>query len=285
MKYCCHPLFRSLLLCGLIALNAVGAQGQARLEPLPIFEQCTILIDGAAPGETLKHQLAQLKGTDAKQRQAAVEQLSKSCLSQAVEPLIDLLNDPEPQTRIAAIETLGQLGAKDSIEPLVERTSDPAWQVRLALVRALSSFKTFHTKNAVLNNIANPSDVVVTDENDMRVRCVAILTLNQLSDVQFSRKAVQFLYGYLRSNQLNIRQLAEQTMVALKETRNGPAELTGILKQHNMPEMRRWAALWLGELHIERGRQALEEAAANDAAPAVKHAATEALAKLNRAGK
>jgi HEAT repeat protein len=279
------PVSRLLVLCGFLTFGGLAVPAQAKLEPQPLIEQCSALSPGASDQATLQRQVAQLKSSEAKARQAAVPQLGKTCQSQAVEPLIELLKDPDPLVRCAAIETLGHLGAKDSVEPLVELTADPDWRVRLALVRALSSFKTFGAKNAVLNSIVNANDVVISDEDDLRVRLIGILTLNQLTDVQFSRKAVQFMYSFLRSNNLQFRQLAEQTMFALKDTRNGPVELTGILKQHHMPEMRRWAAQWLGDLHIERGRQALEEAAANDAAPAVKHAATEALAKLNQAAK
>lgn len=268
----------------LAALVTGGAFAQsAKLEPRPLLQQCEALLDAPTLSEKLKAELAQLKSGDAKARQAAVQQLGQSCQAQLVEPLIELLRAEDMNVRIAAIETLGLLGAKDAVDWMAELTGDPAWQVRLALVQSLSSFKTFKAKNTVLNGIVNPNDVVVSEDDDMRVRCIGILTLNQLRDVQFSRKGVQFMYGFLRSNRLNIRTLAEETMRALKETRNGPAELVGILKQHNMPEMRRWAAFWLGELHIERGREALTEAAANDSAPAVKHVAAEALAKLNAA--
>ncbi len=256
----------------------LSTQAQTKLAPLPLYEQCASLTE--EPSETLQRDLAALKGSDATARAAAVKQLSQACRQQAVEPLLDLLRSEDTQTRIAAIETLGRLGSKEAVEPLRELTGDPDWRVRLALVPALASFKTFQAKNAVLNSIVIPADVDVSDEQDMRVRCIGILTLNQLTDVTFSRKGVQFLTNVLRSNRLNIRALAEETMYALKDTRNGPSELIGILKQHNMPEMRRWACEWLGKLGIERARPALEEAAANDVNAAVKYAAAEALAKL-----
>ena len=106
-----------------------------------------------------------------------------------------------------------------------------------------------------------------------------------MPDVTFSRKSVQLMTLLLHSNRLNIRQMAEQTMYALKDTRNGVNELVGILKQHNMPEMRRWACEWLGKLGAERARPTLEEVAANDASPVVKNAAADALAKLQRVTK
>lgn len=262
---------------------SVAARAQSKLAPLPFYEQCASLREGAS--ETLQRELAALKSADAAARAEAVKQLSKACRQQAVEPLIGLLRSEDAQVRLAAIQTLGQLGSKEAVEPLRELTGDPDWRVRLALVPALGSFKVFQAKNAVLNSIFNPNGVEVTDEDDMRVRCIAALTLNQMTDVTFSRKSMQMMSFLLRSSQSNIRQLAEQTMYALKDTRNGPSELIGILKQQNMPEMRRWACEWLGKLGIERARPALEEAAAHDAHPAVKNAAAEALAKLKGARK
>ncbi len=261
----------------------LSASAQAKLAPLPLYEQCASLTN--EPSETLKRDLAALKSPDAAARAAAVKQLSQACRQQAVEPLLDLLRSEDVLTRNAAIETLGRLGSNEAIEPLRDLTGDPDWRVRLALVPALASFKVFQAKNAVLNSIVNPAELEVGDEADMRVRCIAILTLNQLTDVTFSRKGVQFMTIFLRSNRLNIRALAEQTMYALKDTRNGPSELIGILKQHNMPEMRRWACEWLGKLGLERARPALAEAAANDKHPAVKNAAAEALVRLNGAKK
>lgn len=275
-------LLTMFVACALALLAAAGVRAQLpAIKPLPLYEQCTSLTAG--PSETLKRDLAALKNPDAAARAEAVKQISNSCRQQAVEPLLDLLRSEAVPTRLAAIETLGHLGAPDAIEPLRELTGDPDWRVRLALVPALASFNAFQARNAVLNSIFNPTDVEVSDEADMRVRCIALLTLNQMKDVTFSRKSVQMMTLLLRSNRLNIRQMAEQTMYALKDTRNGVNELIGILKQHNMPEMRRWACEWLGKLGVERARPTLEEAAANDGNAAVKNAATDALAKLQRA--
>lgn len=281
---CRKTLFAVVVSCTwvLLLIARVSAQPVA-IKPLSLYEQCASLTDG--PSETLKRDLAALKSPDAAARAAAVKQISQACRQQAVEPLLDLLRGEDVPTRIAAIETLGRLGAPDSVEPLRDLTGDSDWRVRLALVPALASFKAFQARNAVLNAIFMPTGVDVSDEDDMRVRCIALLTLNQMTDVTFSRKSVQGMTYLLNSQRPNIRQMAEQTMYALKDTRNGVNELIGILKQHFVPEMRRWACEWLGKLGIERARPTLEEAAANDKSPAVKNAATEALAKLQRAAK
>lgn len=289
-KHCKRSQGVRLLL--LIAVNVLsvaagyqprGVAQQAKLAPLSLYKQCARLTNG--PSESLKRELSALKSADGVVRAAAVKHLSQACHQQAVEPLLDLLRSEDAPTRIAAIETLGHLGAPDSVDPLRELTGDPDWRVRLALIPALASFKAFQARNAVLNGIFNPTGVDVSDEDDMRVRCVAALTLNQMPDVTFSRKSVQLMTLLLHSNRLNIRQMAEQTMYSLKDTRNGVNELVGILKQHNMPEMRRWACEWLGKLGAERARPTLEEVAANDASPVVKNAAADALAKLQRVTK
>ena len=279
-----NTLAALLVSCTGWLLCAAGVNAQtAAIKPLPLYEQCANLAPGAS--ETLKRDLAALKSPDAAARAEAVKQLSKACRQQTIEPLLDLLRSEDAPTRIAAIETLGRLGSPDAVEPLRDLTGDPDWRVRLALVPALASFKSFQARNAVLNAIFMPTGVDVSDEDDMRVRCIAALTLNQMRDVTFSRKSVQGMTYLLNNKRPNIRQMAEQTMYALKDTRNGVNELIGILKQQNMPEMRRWACEWLGKLGVERARPTLEEAAANDKSPAVKNAAAEALAKLQRAAK
>lgn len=267
------------MVCG--GNNAAGSLAQTQtVQPQPIYDQCAALTTGTAADDEVARAVHALKEKDAKARLQAAEKLGQSCDKRAVEPLIDLLKDSDPLTRAAAIEALGKLGDKGSVTPLIELIYDQDWRVRLALVSALASFKTFEARNTVVNGIANPSDKDIQDVDDMRVRCAAILTANQLKDVSHSRKSILFLYNFLNSSHAPIRQLAEQTMYALKQTRNGPTELIAIFKQNQNPELRRWSALWIGKLGIENGREVLQEAAANDRDPSVKQAANEALAML-----
>jgi HEAT repeat protein len=267
------------LLCICSCANA-QTQGPA-VKSQPTYEQCKTLAAGT--DAAIAKSIASLKDKDAQIRAQSALQIGKSCDARAVDPLIDLLKDAEPPVRIAAVEALGRLGSPDSAEDLINTIGDPDWRVRLALVGALASFKTFRARNMVLNGIANPSEADISNPDDMRVRCAAILTCNQLADVSFSRKAVLFLYNFLQSKHEPIRELARQTMFELKNTRNGPSEFAGILKQSNDPVLRRWAAEWMGRIGLEYGRTALEEAAANDADPAVKRMAAESLKALNSA--
>ncbi len=271
-------LLSLIFICALC--GAARAQTPAPLKPQPIYEQCQSLAAGKAADDAVALAISALKGKDAKARIQATQQLSKACDSRAVDPLLDALKDDDPLLRIAAVEALGKLGDPASVDFLIEVIFDQDWRVRMALISAMASFKTFKARNTVLNGIANPSGAEITDENDMRVRCAAILTVNQLRDVQYSRKAILFLYGFLESKHEPIRKLAEQTMSELKHTRNFAPEMFALIKQHNFFEIRRWAAYWLGRLGIEEGREVLQNAATSDSDPRVRQAAADALKQL-----
>ncbi len=270
----------SLPLAFALSVAAFAQTQPAPVKPQPIYEQCQPLTAGKAADDAVARAIAQLKSKDAKARAQAAQQLSKPCDSRAVEPLIDLLKDEDPLVRIAAVEALGKLGDLTSVDFLIELIFDKDWRVRMALISTMASFKTFKARNTVLNGIANPSGADITDEDDMRVRCSAILTVNQLKDVQYSRKAILFLYLFLESKHEPIRRLAEQTMYELKNTRNCATEMFALLKQHNFFEIRRWAAYWIGKLGIENGREVLQNASANDSDPRVRQAAADALKQL-----
>ncbi len=264
-----------------LSSEAAAQSGLPDLKPQPIYSQCASLAIGAGTDDAVSKQLAELKSKDSKAKVDAALALGKSCDARAVDPLLSLLSDPEFSVRAAAVESLGRLGASETGEDLINLLQDPDWRVRMALISSLASFKTFRVRNMVLNGIANPSGADITDLNDMRVRCIAILTCNQMQDVSFSRKAVLFLHDFLKSRHEPIRKMAEQTMFALKDTRNGASEFVGILKQSHDPAIRRWAAEWIGIIGIEKGRPVLEEIVASDTDPAVKRAAADSLAKLS----
>jgi HEAT repeat protein len=267
-----------------VCLWAVCADAQA---PLPVakaqhpYDQCASISKGSSNDDAVAKAIAALKEKDPKARAQAVEQLGKSCDGRAVEPLIDLLANEDPAARIAAIEALGRLGDINAIQPLLELTvTEKDWHVRMALISSLASFKSTRTRSGVLNGIANPGVTDISDINDMYVRCSAILTCNQFSDVGFSRKAILFLYNFLKSKYPTTQQIAEKTLYELKNTRNAATEFRAILKNDHNPELRRWAAEWIGKIGFENLGEALTEAAAIDSDAKVKQAATTALAAL-----
>ncbi|HKX29681.1 MAG TPA: HEAT repeat domain-containing protein [Blastocatellia bacterium] len=277
-------LAAGLLACGVLGPAGAGAQ-TVPMEPPPLYQQCPALTtDGAIP-EQVEHAIASLKESNSQTRAESALKLGDACDKRAVEPLAELLRDPERPVRLAAIEALGKLGDPDSVPRLNEIIDDEDWQIRLALVRSLASFKTFRPRNLVVNGIANPNNLDPSDVNDVRVRCIAILTANQLTDVQHSRKSILFLHRFLGSRYESTRRLAEQAMFALKQTRNGSTELIAILKLSNHSDLRSWSAIWIGKLGIENGRETLNEVAAHDPNPKVKEAAAEALKALDIAKK
>jgi hypothetical protein len=192
------------------------------------------------------------------------------------------LKDNEWSVRLAAVEALAQLGDRQSVEILTEMVNDPDWRVRAVLGRALCSFQFYPSNNAALNVLVNPGDRKITEEGDLRARCLGILAVNQLRDVRFSRKAIGFLFSFLDHPNENFRVIAAETAMELKGTRNGYHELIGILKQHNFPDFRRKAAYWLGRFQMEEARAALAEASVGDRDPGVQKAASEALASMKK---
>lgn len=265
----------------LASLSAACATAQtAPVKPLPIYEQCAELKAGTAADDAVAKAVAALKSQDAKTRAEAAKQLAAACDSRGVDPLIDLLKDPDTAVRIATVEALGKLGDPNSVQLMIDTVAEQNSQVRMAMISAFASFKTFPARNAVTNHIANANGEDISDEADMRVRCTAILTVCQLKDVQHSRKAILFLNLFLQSKHASTRKLAEQTMLELKNTRNGSAEMTGILSQSNDPMLRRWAAQWIGKIGLTDARGALETAAATDSDPTVKQLAADSLKQL-----
>jgi HEAT repeat protein len=268
---------RRLVQC-LFLLCALSAISQAQA----LYEQCEVLAASAKP-EVERH-LAALKDKDAQVRIKAASELAKTCEQRAVAPLISLLKDADPLARVAAVEALGQLGDRAAVEPLIAAISDEDWRVRLALGRSLASFQYYEASYAALNALGNPQGEKVKDEGDMRARCAALIAVNQLRDVRFSRKAVTILFGFLDDEREPLRRIAEQAMFELKNTRNGYHELIGILKQHNSPAFREKAAYWLGRLGIQAARSALGQASVGDRDPRVQQVAKDALALLKESG-
>lgn len=269
------------LLCLLAGVSAACATAQTTpIKSLPVYEQCAVLNAGTAADDAVAKAIAALKSPDAKLRAQAARQLAAACDSRGVDPLIDLLKDPDTSVRVAAVEALGKLGDPNSVQLMIDTVGEQNSQVRMAMISAFASFKTFLARNAIANHIANPSGADISDEADMRVRCAAILTACQLKDVQHSRKSILFLYEFLQSKHDNIRKLAEQTMLELKNTRNAASEMAGILSQSNDPMLRRWAALWIGKIGLTDARGALAEAVATDSDSTVKQLAAESLKQL-----
>jgi HEAT repeat protein len=255
------------------------AAAPARAQAVPLAAQCDAL--GENQSEGVNHALAALGGKDLSARVAAAQELGAACEKRAVAPLVSLLGDEDPLVRVAAVESLGRLGDRSAIDPLIELTGDGDWRVRLALARALCAFQQPRASYAALNFILGKGEP--QDADDMRPRAAAAVAVHQLRDASYSRKALIILLSFAEKPSEPVRRVARETLYALKETRNGSIEFVGLLKQSRNPYHRRDAAYWIGELRLERGRDALGEVAANDPDAEVRKVAAAALAKLGKA--
>jgi len=150
----------------------------------------------------------------------------------------------------------------------------------MAVGRALCSFQAQKASFAALNGLVSVLDHPLRDEGDLRARCATVLAINQLHTVNFSRKAILFLYGFMDDGRPAFREIAEQTALELPKTRNGGHELIGLLKITNSPDVKKRTATLVGRAGVQDAIPVLEEIAAGDRDASVRQSAAEALAML-----
>ncbi|MFN0120209.1 MAG: HEAT repeat domain-containing protein [Blastocatellia bacterium] len=248
-----------------------------------LYKQCESLsADGELSAEVKKH-LAAMAGKDPVAREKAAVALETVCDKRVTEPLISLTADENPKVRIAALRALGKIGDRAAIDPLLELLpKEKDWDVIYYYVEALSAFQVHRSGYAVLNSIANAAPATVKTAAEMRTRCHAVVLVHQLHEVNFSRKALGFIFGFLDHTDPALAKIAEEHMYQLKDTRNGPHELPGILKITNYPTFKIKAATWIGRLGIEDARYALEAKALSESDPQVLRAVKDAIAMLDQ---
>jgi hypothetical protein len=275
----------ALPLALLLVVSGITASGQGMLQPL--YAACAPASGPDAelpklPAEVESDPLFSEKGRS-EQKVALIARVRRACQPASAARLLVPLEDEDPQVRLAAIEALGQIQQPEAIEPLVERVGrETDWQVRTALAWSLASFQSHLPSSAVLNLIANPgSQPIRGGETELRTRCAAILAINQLRDVRYSRKAVVFLFAFLELPDPRMVKVAEDALYLLRETRNGYHEMVGIIRKHGFPDHRSKAAVWLGRWRATSARPVLLEVAAKETHPLVLQAVKEALALLD----
>lgn len=269
------PLF-FLLTIGVCAQDA-AVDSQYAIKAKPLIQPCEELKDGEDAG--LAKTIKDLATADAAGKIRLAGELGNSCHKKSVEPLLAILQDKDPLVRVAVVEALAKLGDEAAIDPLIEVIQDSDWRVRFAVGPALCAFQKQKPSYSALNYLGVGGSTEM-NENDARARCITFLALEQMRDVNFSRKPLFYLFSLSESKDEAVRKIARETLMAFKDTRNGTHELIGLLKQSLNPNYRRNCAYWLGQLKVERARDLLTEVAANDADESVKKAAAEALKLL-----
>jgi HEAT repeat protein len=126
---------------GLEELDRDRAAGEvARVEDLEIPElprKAPEPVDDPAPTKTpLEQYLEALRSSDETIRASAVAAL-QGMGKEAVEYLIEALNDPHHTVRIAAAEALGEIRDPDAVDPLIGLSRDAREDVRIAVAGAL----------------------------------------------------------------------------------------------------------------------------------------------------
>ena len=277
----------ALCLLAVSGQSAVPDEGQGEAMLQPLFVACTPASGAdaklpALPAGVASDPLFLEKGRP-EQKIALIARIRHACQPASVARLLVPLEDEDSPVRLAAIEALGQLQQPEAIDPLIDRIGrETDWSVRTALARSLASFQAQHPSSAVLNLIANPGTQPIREgETEIRARCAAVLTINQLRDVRFSRKAVSFLFAFLDLPDPRLVKVAEEALSLLRETRNGYHEIVGIVRKFGFPEHRAKAALWLGRWRATSARPVLLEVAAKETNPRVRQAVQDALALLD----
>ena len=276
---------KNILFALLLTLNICAFAQEKTIEEKytikvrPLIEPCEELkdADDAAVTKIIKD----ITTADAAGKIRLAEELGKSCNKKSTEPLIALTEDKDPLVRIAAVEALAHLGGdEDTIDALIKVVKDPDWRVRASVGPALCAFQKHKSSYAALNYLGVASSEYPLNEEDARARCLTFLAINQMRDVSFSRKTLYFLFGLQDNKDEAVRKVARETLLALKNSRNGTRELIALLKQALNPGYRRNCAYWLGQQKAEIGRDILTQAAASDTDENVKKTAAEALKLL-----
>lgn len=110
-------------------------------------------------------------GESAAVRQFAVLALGWTKDAAAVDPLIDALDDSDPDVRTAAADFLGDLGDQRAVEPLTEAFDDQEVDVRWAAVRSAGKLGGAHAQRKLLdvyNDSHQPAMVVQAADDALR---------------------------------------------------------------------------------------------------------------------
>jgi putative membrane-bound dehydrogenase-like protein len=171
--------------------------------------------------------VSRLGSTDPEIRAAAVSTASELRVSEALGPILRMLNDPAPAVRRETVETAGKLGSRGSIGALLELTSDGDAGVRRAsfgalrllgearalapAVSALADRETQFSALECIGELGSPQQATAIIDLASREQSIEILTL-----------AIRTLAKWSGDRELPVARRAElQTAVAVLQGNSG----------------------------------------------------------------
>lgn len=190
-----------------------------------------------------------------------IERIGKD---EAVEILIEFLNDKNPGMRHTAAELLGEIGDKKAIVPLInvlrDDSSSVQWSAKEALIK-----------------LGKPSVkplIKVLDYNDSKVRMNAIDVLGDIGDNQ----AIPSLFKYLGDDNATVRQ---KTEISLIKFGFKAVNFLIIALEDEKFIVRQKAAETLGEIGDQAALDPLNKVL-NDENPHVRNSAQEAIKMIKK---
>lgn len=135
-----------------------------------------------------------LMDDDPRMRADAARRLGDAMARDAVEPLIEILDDPSEEVRVTAIESLGKIGDPRAIPALSEMTGDALHTVRLGVAQALGRIGDDRGIDAL---------TVLLHDTDDTIRLVAT---KSLGDMTGERSLQVLLDTALRDESETVRQ-------------------------------------------------------------------------------
>jgi len=217
------------------------------------------------------------------------------------ERLIELLNDPQPDTRRTAALSLGKISNPQSMAPLIAGLSDPDEEVRQASAWALGNLEDALTTEALMNlvqHIADPSESVrqavvlalsrtAISEEVIKVLAEAYSISTHATQLTIIQALAQFEFPFaynlfieaLKSPDPLIRQTAIVGLGELGDPRGLLVMRTHLLQDSNVG-VRAEAAFRLGKLGSTADLPALRQARETDSTPTVHFWATWSLTQI-----
>lgn len=230
----------------------------------------TVALAGAclALGCERRQQIAyrELLDSDPQVRADSAVRLGQARAKDAVESLIELLEDQSDRVRMAAVWALGEIGDPRAVAPLMETCSDASVQVRLSACRSLGRLGDAR---------AIPVLTGLLGEMDDRVRLAAARALAEIPGRDSTEALVEVL---LEDDNEVIRQQA-RLLLEHNDAAFARQRMIDALRKNPDAAARAHAARILGDLGGNEAVPALIEAV-SDPVPAVRSRAARALALL-----